>query len=331
MVIQWHITNKCNLRCTHCYQEEYNDTDELTFDKIKLILGQLTEFQKMKFPNQKLKLTVTGGEPLMFPHFKEMIMEIKSNSSIASYSLLTNGHFVNDDMINFFKEYPPSFVQVSLDGAKKVHEKIRGGNSFNPAIEGIKKLVKSKIRTSVSFTANKENYKELVKVSKLCSKMDVDFFWTDRIIDDPKKGNTLSLKKIEVKSYINHIRLAILLNVINPFTKTHISSGRALQFLSFPFQRPYKCSAGNTLLALLPNGDLMPCRRMEYIAGNLFSESILNLYNNNTLLKELRDEKKIIDNCEDCKYKKYCNGGLKCLSYAKDCNPFQKDPGCFLN
>ena len=37
-VLQWHITHKCNLRCKHCYQEDYScdlDLDNLEAAPIK--------------------------------------------------------------------------------------------------------------------------------------------------------------------------------------------------------------------------------------------------------------------------------------------------------
>ncbi len=66
---QWHITNRCNLRCTHCYQEDYSDANELSLDGLKRIaneiIGTLSKW------NKRGDIAITGGEPLlkeeMFP------------------------------------------------------------------------------------------------------------------------------------------------------------------------------------------------------------------------------------------------------------------------
>lgn len=101
MVIQWHITNTCNLRCKHCYQNEYHDNDELDITKIRIILDQLSEFKENICKSGSLNLTITGGEPFLFPYFKELIKEIKNNKSISSYSILTNGHCIDEKQISF--------------------------------------------------------------------------------------------------------------------------------------------------------------------------------------------------------------------------------------
>ncbi|GAI64609.1 unnamed protein product, partial [marine sediment metagenome] len=31
----WHITEKCNLRCDHCYQHNYKDQNEMSLDELK--------------------------------------------------------------------------------------------------------------------------------------------------------------------------------------------------------------------------------------------------------------------------------------------------------
>ena len=40
---QWHITEKCNLRCTHCYQEDYSSADEMSFEELKSVADRLIQ------------------------------------------------------------------------------------------------------------------------------------------------------------------------------------------------------------------------------------------------------------------------------------------------
>jgi MoaA/NifB/PqqE/SkfB family radical SAM enzyme len=34
---QWHITDRCNLRCAHCYQNGYSLSSELTLEELKAV------------------------------------------------------------------------------------------------------------------------------------------------------------------------------------------------------------------------------------------------------------------------------------------------------
>ena len=112
-------------------------------------------------------------------------------------------------------------------------------------------------------------------------------------------------------------------------SKTNIAMYRALQF-QMTNDYPYECTAGDSLLTVMENGDLVPCRRMPIVIGNLLKENMYELYMNNEIIKSLKT-KTIPDECERCEHSNLCAGGLKCLTYAiyKDFN--HKDVGCSIN
>ena len=58
-VLQWHITHLCNLRCKHCYQEEYNN--HMPKEDFYVYLNKFCDYIKDKnvFP----QINLTGGEP----------------------------------------------------------------------------------------------------------------------------------------------------------------------------------------------------------------------------------------------------------------------------
>ena len=101
---------------------------------------------------------------------------------------------------------------------------------------------------------------------------------------------------------------------------------RALQF-QMTNDFAYGCTAGDTLLTVMENGDLVPCRRMPIVVGNLLKDDMYDLYINHPLLKELR-KNKIPDDCKLCDNAELCHGGLKCLTYALYNDLNHKDVGC---
>ena len=135
------------------------------------------------------------------------------------------------------------------------------------------------------------------------------------------------MNSAETKEYLE-IMKSERIRLKNKKSKTNISTYRALQF-QITNDIPYSCSAGESLLTVMENGDLVPCRRMPIYIGNLLKENMYELYINNAILKDLRSEK-IPDDCKECEHASFCRGGLKCLTYAikKDYN--LKDIGCDL-
>lgn len=333
LIMQWHITNKCNKRCKHCYQEDYNGK-EFSIEKLKELGTQyielLNEYNKNTNQNLKGQINITGGEPFAYEDIWELLDFFKENNKCFDFGILTNGSLLSEEFVLRLKGYNPKMVQVSLDGSRKTHDKIRGENSYNEVIKSLKLLRKYKIKALVSFTANNKNYKEFKDVVKVAKKCKTYKVWTDRMVPigagNGKEIKTLS--KNEVVEYINIIRKEQV-NVLNKFTKTKISGERSLQFLN-GVSSSYKCSAGDGLIILLENGDVMPCRRLPIIAGNIQNSSLKDIYFNSKVFKELRGFKETPKGCEECSYLNSCKGGAKCISYAVYDDYKHGDYGCVL-
>ena len=324
-VLQWHLSENCNLKCLHCYQENHKPI-QLDFDKLVIIYKQFKELLNKK--KMKGHINITGGEPLCNPYLFKLLDLIKEDSDLITFSILTNGTLINEKIAKKIKSYNPLYVQVSLEGGKKTNDYIRGKGTYKKVAEGIVNLRKENIFTSISFTATSLNYKEFPKVVRYARKYGVNNVWSDRFIPLGDSDKSLALNYEQTREY-----LEIMNKERNKLKKvknsnTTISMYRALQF-QMTNDFAYGCTAGDTLLTVMENGDLVPCRRMPITIGNLFDRNMYDLYIKSDVLKDLR-EKNIPDECINCEHSEVCHGGLKCLTYAmyKDLN--HKDYGCNL-
>ncbi|MCX7924024.1 MAG: radical SAM protein [Clostridia bacterium] len=335
LLLQWHITERCNYRCTHCYQEDYSGK-ELDYTQLLSILEQFKQLllirnAKTKTQNFRSHITVTGGEPFVREDFMRLLEVLSSHKHLFSFSILTNGSLITPAVSRYLKKLQPSFVQVSIEGNEVTHDKIRGNESYRKVCESIKLLVKEGIRTYISFTAHRDNYKEFPDVAFLGRRLRVAKVWSDRLI--PAGSGTELCDKLltpnETQEFFEIMHRCKKKPLRFWSSRTEITMNRALQFL-VDGGKPYHCTAGDTLITVQPNGYLLPCRRMPIVVGNLMETPLPELYYNSKLLKELRDKYKSGDNCSSCFYSKLCRGGLKCLSYAVTGNPFNTDPGCWM-
>jgi len=334
IIFQWHITERCNLRCLHCYQESYVN-NELRFDELINILEQIKYLLKywkgITFPF-KAHITLTGGEPFVRKDFIKFLRIIASNKKLFSFAILSNGSLIDQPLAHLIGTFAPSFVQVSIDGVENTHDMIRGQGEFRRAVVGIKNLVKARVRTFISFTANNCNIMDFPSVVRLARKLGVSRVWSDRLIligKGSKLGQNI-LSPHETKSFFKIMNIERAKGISNWFYRTDVSMHRALQFL-IAGGRPYYCTAGDSLVTIQPNGDLYPCRRMPIRVGNLLEAHLQELYYDSEILLKLRNREIISEGCQDCFYNKLCRGGLKCLSYSIFGNPFIADPGCWLS
>lgn len=324
LVLQWHLNETCNLKCLHCYQEKEKE-GSLEFSKLKHIYEQYKEL--LKKLNYQGHINLTGGEPLCNPYFYQVLEMIQKDSDFISFSILSNGTLITEETAKKIGKYHPKYVQVSLEGGKKINDFIRGKGTYKKIAEGIKNLKKEHIFVSLSFTATKVNYKEFPKVVKYAKKYHVDNVWSDRYIPlGDGEDKNLALNKNQTREYFERMKKEQ--EKLKKSDSTTISMKRALQF-QMTNDFAYGCTAGDTLLTVMANGDLVPCRRMPIVLGNLLNDSMISLYEQNPILKQLR-EKKIPDDCKHCEHSNTCRGGLKCLTYALYKNWNHKDIGCPL-
>ncbi len=333
LTLQWHITDQCNLGCTHCYQAEHpaeEAPDELPFAKLEEVVNQfkeLLEFPlKYGLPPIKGQITVTGGEPFLRKDFADLLELFAKQEKYFSFAILSNGTLIDREFSKYLKEKRPRFVQISIDGTEETHERIRGKNNFFRSVAGIKCLVRERIQTHISFTAHKNNFTEIEAVAKIGANLKVHRVWADRLIPQGQADKHLVLTPEQTKEFftlMNKARKKAL------FSRTEIAMRRALQFLvrGGPC---YHCSAGDSLITIMPNGDLFPCRRLPILIGNVFETPLCTLYQENALMHRLRIQTEFDKACHPCEHMFHCRGGLKCLSYALYGDPFVADLGCWI-
>ncbi len=331
-VLQWHVTERCNLRCQHCYQEEY-DTPELAFRELLSVVEQfkaLLDRLRREAAPESLRghINVTGGEPFIRDDFLDLLQVFAANSEYFSFGILTNGTLIDAEMAQQLRAVGPRFVQVSVEGSPSTNDAVRGQDAFERTVTALEHLAKERIPSTIAFTAHRGNFREFSEVARLGRRLRVRRVWADRLIP---WGSGLGLGAQSLRAEEAHeffeIMQAAKRELATSFCPTEIYMGRALQFL-VGGGRPYRCLAGESLVTIQPNGDLYPCRRMPICVGNVMETSLAELYYTSELFHDLRRHR-VSEGCEQCRFVGECRGGLRCLAYAVTGDPFKGDPGCW--
>ena len=330
LLLQWHITDQCNLRCRHCYQTDYRergpDFQQLLgiLDQYEILLGALGGNGK----RIRSHINITGGEPFARKDFLQLLKEIRGRG--IPFAILSNGSLLDQATVRFLKGLAPRFVQLSLEGGEARHDAIRGEGDYARVVRSLRLLKKAGIRTLVSFTAHRENFRDFPAVADQCRRLGIDRLWSDRLIPEAT-GNGAgpeTLSPEETREFFSIMAAESTPRGILP-RRGPVAMQRALQFL-LTGERPYRCNAGFGLITVMPDGAVLPCRRLPIPAGNLFRDSLAKIYFESALLRRLRDPDLIAKGCDSCAHATGCRGGLRCLAYAVSGDPFRADPGCWL-
>lgn len=328
--LQWHITEKCNLSCLHCYREEKFLKNELSFFEIKKIFNHFLKLIKeWQLKRDDVRVSFVGGEPFLRKDFFEILELAKQNHSKLRFGILTNGTLIDKNVIKKLKEIEPDYIQISLEGGEKIHDQIRGKGTFKKAIEATKLLKKANIapfNINFSMTLTKLNLKEIPKVIKIAKIQNVFLAIRRQVpIGFGKKLKKFFLSPLEVKKTWESIFF------MEKKFKIKISLGceDGILVQEFPNYSPRECTSGYLSLTILPNGDVYPCRRLPIFVGNLREKTLKEIYYDSQVLKKLRNLNTINNVCHCCPYFEICHGGARCVAFGFFSQIQAPDPHCW--
>ena len=144
------LTPLCNLDCKMCYvhlnPDQMHGKHLLPLEAWKDIMTQAVDAGMMY-------ARVTGGECTTYPGFKDLYLHLAGMG--IETSVLSNGILLDEDMVQFFKRFPPAGIQVTLYGAsEEAYERVTGHRVFNRVLDNIRGLRDADIPVSIAVTPN---------------------------------------------------------------------------------------------------------------------------------------------------------------------------------
>jgi MoaA/NifB/PqqE/SkfB family radical SAM enzyme len=125
------VTRRCNLHCVHCYNDSgHASSPELPIDDLTRLIG---EFERRGV----FMITVSGGEPLVHKDFDRLLDALGESALHAT--VVTNGVGLTEERARSLEAVGAiKGVTVSFDGGNPgSHDRVRGGGSFDRAMNGL--------------------------------------------------------------------------------------------------------------------------------------------------------------------------------------------------
>ena len=300
------LTKACNLKCRHCSVDAgFKGNAELTKKEVFDLIDQIYE---MMVPN----ITISGGEPTLIEYLPELI-EYIAKKPIKTH-LMTNGYEIERSFAELLVRNGLVHVNISLDGAEESsHDYLRGRKgSFKRAVNAIKIFKELGIyveTTSVIYDKNHNDIKEIIKLGK---DLKVDNMKFVPIVPYKRGKNCDFVASLDY--YINNIRNFLFGYDIgyNRLIRRDLTERINID------EAVYRCGAGTGIIAISPEGDVLPRNNIEnIILGNIREQKLIEIYNGSDNLKIVSELLSIKGSaCEKCDILNYCGGGCAALSYS---------------
>ena len=297
------LSEKCNLKCKYCYAEKRKEKEKkLSLEEYKKIIDGVYSI------NPHCAFTLTGGEPLLNPLWKDIALYIKEKG--METWLLSNGTLFSeqniDDICRLFDH-----IKISVDGSSaEIHERTRG-NNYNKIEFAIALLESRKKDYLLSMTVSKTNIDDIENAAR-------------------KYGNRLSFAPLFPDERTSDIQISGLeyFNALNKADKVVPLSYCEQALDSSRINRCYKCAMGEGEISISPTGDVYPCQLLhfqEFNAGNVHDAPVEYIYKNSEILKNCRNlSVDKIEGCKTCAVKYICGGACRARAFY-ECGDIKKN------
>lgn len=324
---QWHITERCNKHCSHCYQNGH-PVNDLPLSDLEKIIDCMDE-ALVKWDRQG-SLSFTGGEPFIRQNELFTLMRrIDEIPRFEYYDILTNGSLITDDVVHQLSNLSKlRRVQVSLEGSTpEINDAIRGKGSLRETVNAIRKMKEKGLTVSVMTTLSRFNYRDIPALIYLLNDESVDTFALERLIPEGR-GQSLSdqlLSSDELRDLYEQIYTIALQK-----NGTRILMYRPLFTLVAPDDPTAGalCSIGNNAMTIMPDGTVYPCRRLPIPIGNILKDGIFSIWYNSEVLWNIRNPDNLKGKCRECDYLASCRG-CRAMAYFDSGDYMAEDPLCW--
>lgn len=242
---------------------------------------------------------------------------------------------LSKDKISVLKSLGIDRIQISLEGLDAAkNDAIRGEGVFKRITEQvIPELKEQGLFVAVSMTPTCLNYQEIRPMAEMCCNLHVDSFSVRRFAFEGRgKINGLEFGVEE-----NKVLLREICQLRKEYDgKLKISTGDPLYVLVDEnkdrlLEKKFLggCTAGIASLAVDAHGNIRPCTRANLNLGNVRTDSLAEIWEQNVILREIRNRNHYEGKCGSCKYKMLCGG---CRVAALECGEsiIGSDPKCWL-
>lgn len=344
-LVVWNMTNRCNLKCRHCYinAEDRKYQDELSTAEAEVFIRDLAD---MKVP----VLLFSGGEPLLRKdifHLGSMAAELGLRPVISS-----NGTLIDDQVAEKIKAAGFQYVGISIDGGPETHDHFRNhAGAFDMALRGIRTCLEKGIKTGIRFTVNKYNQEDLPVIFDMVEKEGIPRFCMYHLVyagrgAEMANMDTSSAEKISILDYVSQKTLELAAKGVETEILTTDNHADGIYLLNQIQARDPKraaeviqllemhggCSAGTKFANVDPRGNVHPCQFwQDYTVGNVREQPFSAIWtSDDALMVQLRQKHlHVAGKCGECRHKQLC-GGCRIRARAVYGDLWAEDPACYL-
>ncbi|MCM1237299.1 MAG: radical SAM protein [Ruminococcus flavefaciens] len=267
--LQFELTSHCNVICKHCYNNSgihNNIPDAMTSEKWISFAKYLVE------QGGVYECILSGGEPLLLREALFEIMDILHDDGTC-FMLLTNGYFLNEEVVQRLSSYHYHWLQISIDGINaEYHDSFRQKvGSWEKAVKGALLVSSNGIPLKIAHCVTPYNINDIDDMCSLAyslgasSIMVGEICFSGRVAQNQElllsdEQRKLLYKKVEENFWRYQGRMRVK-------TSNSVRSGLE-RHRNMP----------NSGAVIRPNGDIRIDGMAPFVIGNILTEDFAEIW-----------------------------------------------------
>jgi radical SAM protein with 4Fe4S-binding SPASM domain len=346
-IVVWNITQRCNLKCRHCYAAGCaKREEELSHEEA---LRAIDGFAAFGCP----VLLFSGGEPFVREDVLDLAAYAKSKGLRVVFS--TNGTLITPAIVERIAAIGVSYVGISIDGTPETHDTFRGvPGAYARSLQAIRLCRDAGVKVGLRVTLTRANVKEIPAIFRLMREERIPriclyhLVYTgrgaalraedlsneetraavDTIIQETKASFEAGFP-LEVLTVDNHCDAPYLW--MKMVAEAHPKADEVLKLL----QMNGGNSTGHGLSCVSWDGTVYPDQFWrDKPVGNIREKPFGEIWGNppaGSLLDQLRHKSEhVCATCKACRFLPVCGGNFRARGEAATGDVWGFDPACYL-
>jgi radical SAM protein len=347
--VAWEITRACALACVHCRAEAIprRDPRELSTEEGFRVIDQVVEIGRPI-------LVVTGGDPMMRRDVFDLLAYAVSRDLRVALSPSATA-LVTRRALEKVKSTGVHMVHVSLDGSEPaIHDAFRGvRGSYARTTEILKDVLDLGIPLQIGTTVSRRNVLDLPRIAERVSELGATVWSVFFLVPTGRAQAADMISPEEHEQIFNwlfdlskeapfhvrttaaqHYRRVVIQRSsanrvggsASPAATWHLTgAGYSFRMGEGPVGRGV--NDGNGFCFISHIGDVYPSGFLQISAGNVRTQSLVELYRSSPLFRSLRDPSLLKGKCGRCEFRAVC-GGSRARAYYLTGDYLESDPSC---
>lgn len=296
------LTPLCNLDCKMCFV--HLSTEQLKQDARCMLSGERwKQIMQDAIDHGMMYALLTGGEAMLHPDFNELYMFLRDRG--IQVSVNTNGLLLTRERIEFFRQYPPAEIRITLYGAdEETYERVTGHRAFDRVRRSIHAVKDAGIQLCVGITPNKYMQGGLEAAVRTVTSLGVRF-GINTSLSDPREetGRSGTEHDMSVTDYIQMHKMLHAMDGVEvvPVCEQDVPEpgGHAAEA-----QKGFRCGGGRSAFAVVWHGCMQPCLTASNIQADLNTMPFSTAWN---YVFKTVSEYPVPQECFGCPYEGFCS------------------------